>query len=183
MATFKGLLYVKHGRVGTRSEGPDYYLQTSDGDFLLQYKKRNLWEPDYHLEFYCRRMVGVTGEIQEKKFIQVKHIEEICEPLIPQPYTAYKVKIVNDSSSEITDIHIGMIGVEKSISIDSLAVGASTDYYEFLLRTAMEGVPIPISYGDYVAGYKQLGTEKRIFIPLPATIITIKINNKSFSVE
>jgi hypothetical protein len=83
MATFKGLLYVKHGRVGTRSEGPDYYLQTSNGDFLLHYKERNPWESDYHLEFYCRRMVEVGGEIREKT-IRVEHIEDICEPLIPQ---------------------------------------------------------------------------------------------------
>ncbi len=57
MDTFKGLLYVKFGRVGSRSEGPDYYLQTKKGDYDLLYQKRNLWEPDYHLEFYCRRMV------------------------------------------------------------------------------------------------------------------------------
>src|SRR5947208_2164189 len=50
MDTFKGLVYVKHGRVGTRSEGPDYYLQTTRGDFLLRYRQRNPWEPDYHLE-------------------------------------------------------------------------------------------------------------------------------------
>ena len=51
METFKGLLYVKHGRVGTEREGPDYYVQTSIGDFLLQPPERNLWERNYHLEF------------------------------------------------------------------------------------------------------------------------------------
>jgi hypothetical protein len=28
METLKGLVYIKQGRIGTRSEGPDYYLQT-----------------------------------------------------------------------------------------------------------------------------------------------------------
>ena len=28
METFEGLVYVKHGRIGSKSEGPDYYLQT-----------------------------------------------------------------------------------------------------------------------------------------------------------
>ena len=28
MGTFKGLVYIKNGRIGTKSEGPDYYLQT-----------------------------------------------------------------------------------------------------------------------------------------------------------
>lgn len=84
MVLFKGLLYIKHGRIGTKSEDPDYYLQTNKGDFLLQYKERNLWEPDYHLEFYCRKMVEVTGEIREKTIIQVEHIKEIRELLIPR---------------------------------------------------------------------------------------------------
>lgn len=81
--TFKGLVYVKHGRVGSRSEGPDYYLQTRIGDFILCYEKRYLWKPDYRLEYYCRRIVEVSGEIEEKMIINVKHINEICESLIP----------------------------------------------------------------------------------------------------
>ena len=49
MGTFKGLVYVKHGRVGSKSEGPDYYLQTCDGEYLLKYVDRCLWKPDYLL--------------------------------------------------------------------------------------------------------------------------------------
>ena len=84
--TAYGLLYVKHGRVGMKSEGPDYYLQTFKGDFLLHYK-RDGWRPIYYLEFYCRRMVGVTGQIDEKNMaINVKRVSEIPEPFIPQEW-------------------------------------------------------------------------------------------------
>ena len=27
METFDGLVYIKNGRIGSKSEGPDYYLQ------------------------------------------------------------------------------------------------------------------------------------------------------------
>lgn len=73
----KGLVYVKHGRVCTRSEGPDYYLQTKDVEYLLVLNERDLWEPDYELEYYCRRICLVTGEEEPgtPKVIKVKTIE------------------------------------------------------------------------------------------------------------
>jgi hypothetical protein len=43
MATFKGLVYIKHGRIGTKSEGPDYYLQTFNMEYLLKYADKDLW--------------------------------------------------------------------------------------------------------------------------------------------
>ena len=84
MATYKGLIYVKHGRVGTRSEGPDYILQTASGEYPLRYGERHLWEPDYRLEFYVRRMVEIEGELETSNTLQVKHIREILSPLIPR---------------------------------------------------------------------------------------------------
>ncbi len=70
----KGLVYVKHGRIGTRSEGPDYFLQSATGDYSLIYHHRNLWDPDYELEYFCRRIVDVSGEQSEPGVIAVKHI-------------------------------------------------------------------------------------------------------------
>lgn len=84
MGTFKGLVYVKHGRVGTRSEGPDYYLQTAHRDLRLEYNPRYLWELDYQLEFYGRRMVEVSGELDESTHVlRVEHIAEILSAMIP----------------------------------------------------------------------------------------------------
>lgn len=85
MAKFRGLVYVKHGRVGTRSEGPDYYLQTYRGDYLLRYQDRVPWKPDYPLEFFGRRMVEVTGALIDRHTIKVESIVEILSPMIPRP--------------------------------------------------------------------------------------------------
>jgi hypothetical protein len=91
METFKGLVYVKHGRIGSKSEGPDYYLQTWDKEFLLKYADRNLWEPDYYLEFFCRKLVEVNGILRQEmtenrniSVITVTSIQEISGSYIPR---------------------------------------------------------------------------------------------------
>lgn len=61
MINLRGLLYIRHGRVGTRSEGPDYFLQTVHGDYSLRLNLREPWQLDYELEFYNRKIVDVTG--------------------------------------------------------------------------------------------------------------------------
>ncbi len=182
MRRFRGLLFIKHGRVGTRSEGPDYYIQTSGGDLLLCYEKRNLWQPDYHLEFYNRRMVEIIGRINEQGVIDVESIEMILEQLIPQ-HTIYKVRIANDSNSEIVDVHLSMVGVEESVSLPKIPAGNTTGYYEFTLKNLRENEPTPISYGDYTGGYTQLEKKKLIFIPTPPAVATIKISDEDYSWE
>jgi len=81
-----GLIYIKHGDVGTRSEGPRYHLQTSIRDandllleFELLYEKREKWELDYHLEFYNRKMVNIKGQQVDALKPQVIHVEEIVD--------------------------------------------------------------------------------------------------------
>lgn len=95
-----GLIYIKHGCVWTRSEGPEYYFQTSIRgmqktplEFKLSYEKREKWEIDYHLEFYNRKMVEIKGRIKESTsqenkshliVIQVEEIKEIISELLPE---------------------------------------------------------------------------------------------------
>ncbi|WP_440955963.1 hypothetical protein ACSAZK_03125 [Methanosarcina sp. Mfa9] len=100
MGTFKGLVYVKHGRIGSKSEGPDYYLQTWDQEYLLKYADRNLWELDYYLEFFCRKFVDVDGKIskeiiggKEVYVLYVESITKISESYIPRPEMELKAKI------------------------------------------------------------------------------------------
>jgi len=82
---FEGLVYVKYGRIGSKSEGPDYYLQTWDREFLLKYRDRGPWELDYYLEFFCRKFVEVTGKYdQETNIVKVTTVEEICVEHIPK---------------------------------------------------------------------------------------------------
>ena len=85
MTKFRGLVYVKHGRVGSRSEGPDYYLQTYREDYLLRYQERPPWQPDYKLEFHGRRMVEVGGKLAERHTIEVASITDLLSPTIPRP--------------------------------------------------------------------------------------------------
>lgn len=98
-------------------------------------------------------------------------------------YTMYKAKIVNTSSSEITDIHLAMVGVEQKVSLDKLAPGAATEFYEFKLKKPEQGQPLPPSYGDYTGGYVQKGEQKSIHASSPAKEITIKIDDQSFTIE
>jgi heat shock protein HslJ len=79
----KGLIFIKHGQVGTRSEGPEYHIQTRKADFILKYdESRNPWEPDYRLEYYNRMMVEIDG-VSQGSYVLVKSIQKICYELIP----------------------------------------------------------------------------------------------------
>lgn len=91
MSKFRGLVYVKHGRVGSRSEGPDYHLQAFNADYLLSLHERRPWELDYQLEYYCRRMVEVDGKLLDRQRIHVNTIRELVSPMIPRPGQAEPV--------------------------------------------------------------------------------------------
>ena len=79
----KGLIYIKHGQVGSKSEGPEYHIQTRKADFLLKYdESRHPWEPDYRLEYYNRMMVEING-VSQDSYVMVKSIYKICSELIP----------------------------------------------------------------------------------------------------
>lgn len=107
--TFKGLVYVKIGRIGSRSEGPDYFLQTARGEFPLRYQDRHLWQPDYHLEFFNRRMVKVIGSLDDK-LITVKAIEEIWTPVMPRPT---QVNLAVGGFAKVGDIAIGFVEITE----------------------------------------------------------------------
>lgn len=83
MAIFKGLIFVKHGAVGTKSEGPVYFLQTRTKDLLIEFKERNMWEPDYHLEFFSRRIVEIEGEVTDPERLKLITIKEILSTTLP----------------------------------------------------------------------------------------------------
>lgn len=88
MHTIRGLLFIKHGAVGTRSEGPLYMLQTEHKDVALRYAKRNPWELDYLLEYHNRHIVEVTGENLGDDVFQVRKVRRLAGTRIPdaEPY-------------------------------------------------------------------------------------------------
>lgn len=64
---FTGLVCIKYENIGSRSEGPVYYLQTRTEEYLLEYEDRSPWEFDYYLEFYNRMIVEVKGVLSKEK--------------------------------------------------------------------------------------------------------------------
>lgn len=74
---FFGLIYVKHGGVGTKMEGPIYYLQTAKADLILRYQDRHAWEPDYKLEFFARRFVEIDGTLTDSDGRAVLHVQAV----------------------------------------------------------------------------------------------------------
>jgi hypothetical protein len=72
-------------RVGSKSEGPDYHLQTYHADYVLRDGERHPWQPDYCLEFFARKMIEVEGEVVDRVTIQVRSITELLSPVLPRP--------------------------------------------------------------------------------------------------
>jgi len=83
VASFRGLLYIKHGRVGTKSEGPDYWLQTFNAEYLLRFHERELFRPDFELEFHNRHIVEVQGDLDDNA-IRVSAISTLPLSYIPR---------------------------------------------------------------------------------------------------
>ena len=73
--TRKGLVWVEHDAIGSRSEGPTYHLQTCDKDYELP-KEVFPWELDYQMEYYVRKLVEVGPDNKIVKEIQAKYIPE-----------------------------------------------------------------------------------------------------------
>ena len=184
MSIFKGLLYVKHDKLGTKSEGPVYRLQTIVGEYTLKYERRHPWDPDYHLEFFARSIVEVEGELQDDRQIQVKQIDRMAVSLVPTR-DLFAVKIRNTGVSAITDISLHMVGAlggPDGLKVARLGSGDITDQFQFELLIREEG-QVPSDYGDYLGTYCQAQVEKSLNIPHPANSITIEIDDKGFSVD
>lgn len=63
---FNGFLFSKLSNIGTRSEGPSYYLQYRNYKEIKIIKHANLWERDSVLEKFLGRNVQITGYTTQK---------------------------------------------------------------------------------------------------------------------
>ena len=61
--TFHGFLFSKLQSIGTRSEGPGYFLQTFDGREIPIIKHASPWQPDPELQRYVGIKVTIEGEL------------------------------------------------------------------------------------------------------------------------
>jgi|GEM_PF-5853860 len=64
---YTGYLTSRMERVGTRSEGPEYYLETIDGRMIHVVKNANLWEEDPALQKYVGKKVWIGGSLANKE--------------------------------------------------------------------------------------------------------------------
>jgi hypothetical protein len=69
-----GTLSARIERVGTKSEGPEYYLRLKDGTEIHVVKNATLWEADPALQELINRKVWIEGKLagDQLYYTQVK---------------------------------------------------------------------------------------------------------------
>ncbi len=56
----------------------------------LKYGDRGTWELDYYLEFFCRKFVEITGELdEEKNMVKVTTVKEIWVKHVPKKWIIF----------------------------------------------------------------------------------------------
>lgn len=73
MKELEGFLFSKLGRIGSKSEGPDYYLQLFDSTEIPIVKKVHLWQEDPLLQKHLATKVILSGHFDGGFF----HYEKI----------------------------------------------------------------------------------------------------------
>ncbi|MCK4313059.1 MAG: hypothetical protein KAW88_10035 [Candidatus Cloacimonetes bacterium] len=101
---------------------------------------------------------------------------------VEDDYTSYFITIVNDSSVNITDISISMIGLDTVVQINDLIPEEISQRFKFQLPDRPSGC-VQISYGDYHGSYLQNEIEKIVFIPIPDINILVHINDDGYTIE
>jgi len=69
MKTFKGYMFTKLDNIGSKSEGPKYFLQLLEKpyDEVVVAKRVELWQEDPMLHQFLGKKVTIEGEIIDKK--------------------------------------------------------------------------------------------------------------------
>lgn len=100
-------------------------------------------------------------------------------------YTAHTVQVVNETTYEISDFHLEMIGSEDCIDVKCISKGDDTYRLVFSIPV-LEGEN-PISWGDYHGYYTQNGFVQDIIIfnfeHEFCKEIAIKIQGESYKVS
>ncbi len=74
MSKFNGFIFSKLHLIGSKSEGPSYFLQQSDFNEILIEKQAELWEEDPALQKVLGTKVTVTGELSSEGKLQYNKI-------------------------------------------------------------------------------------------------------------
>ena len=100
---------------------------------------------------------------------------------VEDEYTSYYITLTNNSSYDITELVISMVGSEDTQQISLLPMGETTQNFEFQLPPPSDDNPI--SFGDYNFSYLQNNEQKYFGITLPETHISVYINNDGYTVQ
>lgn len=73
MTTFHGYLFSKLQNIGTKSEGPDYYLQLFDYHEVMVIKQAHAWQVDPTLHPWLNHKVAIEG-VLEMDGLRYEHI-------------------------------------------------------------------------------------------------------------
>ncbi len=79
MKNFKGLIFSKLSAIGTKSEGPAYFLQQVDYSELKIQKTTPAWEADPTLHQFIARKVVISGNLVDNYLCYDKIIEANSE--------------------------------------------------------------------------------------------------------
>ena len=69
MEIFDGYLFSKLDCIGSRSEGPKYFLQYFDYKEIVVIKQAHLWEEDPNLHRYLNKKVTIEGKLSSRGII------------------------------------------------------------------------------------------------------------------
>ena len=86
MSLFKGFVYSKLHSMGTRSEGPAYFLEVyppEPRDYRIVYKDCFLWQDDPELHKFLAKKVKIDGDLNTENpdILKIKTIEQLPSQL------------------------------------------------------------------------------------------------------
>ena len=100
---------------------------------------------------------------------------------VEDEYTSYYITFTNNSSSDVTELLISMIGIDDIQQISVLNIGETSQHFEFQLPEPSDDSPI--SYGDYNFSYLQNSEEIYFGIIQPEINILVRINDDDYTIE
>jgi hypothetical protein len=131
MARFNGYLFNKLQSIGTKSEGPAYYLQQWDYKELAIIKKVQPWEKDPALEKFMCQKVTVIGDAgpkgleyqQVQPLLQAEAKTGTAAPKTPPPATRNWYAQIDSmppspAKFRVTgEVQVGNPGIEAQLSV------------------------------------------------------------------
>lgn len=72
MKNLNGFVFSKLGLIGSKSEGPIYFLQEFNYNEIEIVKKTNLWEEDMVIQSNLGKKVTIRGTVVDEKIVYEK---------------------------------------------------------------------------------------------------------------